>query len=33
MRKINPDMQLSPFEKEALFTAASMARVLKNKQR
>uniref|UniRef100_A0A0D9YR33 Uncharacterized protein n=1 Tax=Oryza glumipatula TaxID=40148 RepID=A0A0D9YR33_9ORYZ len=26
MRKINPDMQLSPFEKEALFTAASMAR-------
>uniref|UniRef100_A0A0E0CJM3 Uncharacterized protein n=1 Tax=Oryza meridionalis TaxID=40149 RepID=A0A0E0CJM3_9ORYZ len=33
MRKINPDMQLSPFEKEALFTAATIARVLKNKQR
>uniref|UniRef100_J3KUQ8 Uncharacterized protein n=1 Tax=Oryza brachyantha TaxID=4533 RepID=J3KUQ8_ORYBR len=33
LRKINPNIEILPFEKEALFTAATMIRILKNGQR
>lgn len=33
IRKVSPDIQISPFEKEALFTAATLVRKLKSKER
>ncbi|TVU01898.1 hypothetical protein EJB05_52639 [Eragrostis curvula] len=32
LRKVNPNIQISPFEKEALFTAATFTRNLKNEE-
>ncbi|PUZ75352.1 hypothetical protein GQ55_1G157500 [Panicum hallii var. hallii] len=33
LRKVAPNIQISPFEKEALFTAATLSRKLKNEER
>jgi len=33
LRKVGLNIQISPFEKEALFTAATLSRKLKNEER